>query len=113
MDGEEESAQQKKQQIRSKAVPKHGPWSIQAVGISLGHSEYLVADCCSISNLCLSSPPESQLHVHLIAVEDTLGGRIHCKAGFLVQMFIVLFLVFKFGLGLNQTEAHSSEISCK
>lgn len=63
---------------------------------------------------CLSSPPDTWPHIPVIAVEDTPGGRGHWKARFLVQEeVIVLFLVFKFGLGLNQTETDSSEISYK
>lgn len=51
----------------------------------------------------------------MTAEEDTPGGRGHWKAEFLVEeeKVIVLFLIFKFGLGLNQTETDSSEISYK
>jgi len=41
-------------------------------------------------------------------------GGFTGKQDFLVQeVFRVLFLVFKFGLGLHQTETHSYEIACK
>lgn len=61
----------------------------------------------------LFSPPGTWPHIPVMAVEDTPGGRGYWKAGFLVQEEVTVpFLVFKFGLCLNQTETDSSEISC-
>lgn len=63
---------------------------------------------------CLSSPPDTWPHIPVIAVEDTPAVRGHWKAGFLVQEEVIVpFLVFKFSLGLNQTETDRSEISYK